>query len=699
MALIGKIRERSGLVLGLITLAVLGFLIMDITQGGPSGGKSSIFDNPNTMGEVAGSKISTQDFNRAKDILYNGSKADYLSISSQLWNFFVEKAIVEKEAEALGLGVGKDELMNLQFNTDPNRLSPIVQQRYAENPGILQQVKGAIENNQFTGEQRAYWAEQEQEIIKDRLQSKLNAMVSKGAYAPKWMTTMAYQDQNNKADFTYVKVPFVFAKDEEVQVTDADYKAYIEDNKGIFLRKRPARKLAYGIFNVAATQSDSQAVAKKVASLVADFKAAKSDSIFVLTNDGAYETAYLKKDQLSKQAADSLFTKGVGAIVGPYLDGNAYRVAKILGRRVIADSVKARHILFKQQTMQTVDSLFAALKAGKTSWDSLNVKYSEDKVSAAKGGDLGYFAPNMMVKEFNDLCFYQAEQGKFYKIVTQFGAHIVQVTGVKNIKNEQGVKVAYIKAGIEPSAETQAKVREKAISIVQQYKTVDAMKEALAKEGITMETSQLLEENDYQISNLGVNAKSRQMVRWANEAKLGQVASEVFEFSNEGQYYTSKYVVAGLKSILPVGLPSVADIKDEYMEAVKNRKKGELLKGKLAGKDLNGVLAFCNNPNTKIDTARQANFAAQFVPGLGNEPKVIASVFASAQGATTEPIIGTNGVYVAQVQARMDSPAPADVTAAQKQMTNTQRSQIRARLMPAMKDNVTIKDYRAKQGF
>ena len=103
-------------------------------------------------------------------------------------------------------------------------------------------------------------------------------------------------------------------------------------------------------------------------------------------------------------------------------------------------------------------------------------------------------------------------------------------------------------------------------------------------------------------------------------------------------------------------------------------------------------------PNTKIDTIKQASFAGQFVPGLGNEPKVVGSVFATAPNATTDVIVGSNGVYVAQVVSKVDAQAPADMTQIQKQLINAVRSQLRGRLLPTMKDKAKLEDYRSKGG-
>jgi peptidyl-prolyl cis-trans isomerase D len=701
MALIGKIREKSGFVLVLIALAVIGFLWMDAQQGGPTG-SSSIFDNPNVKGAVNGTKINTNEFDRVQKTLYANAKDAY-GANAQVWNYFVEKAIVDGEAKCLGLGVCKEELEELQYSADPSRLSPIIQQRFASQTGqvdmaTLQNVKSMLDDGSFSTKNPqgyAYWLEQEKEIAKDRLQTKFNTLISKGAYAPSWMAEMLYAEQNTKIDAIAVKVPYNAVADSEVQVADADYKAYIEDNKNTFFRDRPARKISYAAFNVVATRADSQAVAATVAKLIPDFKAAKNDSVFTMKNGGANDGSYAKKEQMSKMAADSLFAKPVGAVVGPYLDAGAYRIAKILGRRSVPDSVKARHVLFQDMPKKLTDSLFESLKSGKISWDTLNRRYSADKVSAMKGGDLGYFGSGAMVKEFNDLCFYKAEPGKYYTVNTQFGTHILQVTGVKAGKNEPAVRIAYIEEQIKPSDATQNAVKDKAVAVLQQSKNLEALKTALEKENIQLTPSQPFEESDYAIGGLGTNGTTRDIIRWANKADEGDVSTEVYSFNNENEYHANKYVVVGLQAALPAGLPDVASVKEEIKTMVIDRKKGEVIKAKLAGKDLNGALTVFNLPGMKIDTMRQVVFASQY----GTQPKLVGALYSIAQGATTAPVATSSGVYVAQVINRQEATAPADLAATKKQLNMVYRNQLRSRLIPTMKDKAAIKDYRTKQGL
>jgi peptidyl-prolyl cis-trans isomerase D len=694
MALIGKIRERSGLVLLLIAVAVAGFIMMDMTSAGP-GKSGSIFSNPNQSGKVDGTSISRSELERARTILYENG--DALSSGNTVWNFFVEKILVEKETKALGMGVSKDELLDAQFSLEPSHLSPILQSRFVDqttgqmNIPLLQQYKEAIANKdiQKNPEIAAYWAEQEKEIIKERLQSKMTNFVSKGCYTPKWLAEMTYNDQNTKADVTYVRLPFTAVQDAEAQLTDDDYTKYIEANSNQYFREREGRKLSYATFAIVPLKADSMRARAAVESKLADLRV-KSDSTGLLTIGADMSDAYLTKSAFTG-GADSLFSRPVGSVVGPYVSNGAYHIARILGRQTVADSVRARHILLKGQAPKFIDSVFTALKEGKATWDTLNKRYSTDKVSAAKGGDLGYFAPGMMVKEFNDLCFYKAEQGKFYKVETQFGTHLIQVTGKKVIKNEQGVKLATISEPIEAGDETVQSFRDRASSLIQRNKDIASLKKEVEALNMTLETSNPVEKSDYMLGQLGGNSGTRSMVKWAYEAKAGQVANQVFEIQNQNDR-SLKLTIAALKSVLAPGLPKASDVKDEIMEAVRNKKKGEILKAKVAGnKD---VAALASQYQVKLDTARQVTFSANFVPGLGQEPKVIGQIFAKEVGGVVEAIAGNGGVYVANIINKVAAVPPTDLTQTKNQLNQMARGQVRGRLLNSLKNKAKIVDNR-----
>ncbi len=90
--------------------------------------------------------------------------------------------------------------------------------------------------------------------------------------------------------------------------------------------------------------------------------------------------------------------------------------------------VKARHILVKSQS--EAGKIYKKLQKG-ANFAQLAKKYSIDKASAKKGGELGFFTRADMVKPFSDAAF-SLKPGEISKPVkTPFGYHIIQVEEVK----------------------------------------------------------------------------------------------------------------------------------------------------------------------------------------------------------------------------------------------------------------------------
>ncbi|MBR1938204.1 MAG: peptidylprolyl isomerase [Spirochaetales bacterium] len=90
--------------------------------------------------------------------------------------------------------------------------------------------------------------------------------------------------------------------------------------------------------------------------------------------------------------------------------------------------MRASHILVKDKAL--ADRIYSEVKAGKNFAEEAR-RYSTCP-SKAKGGDLGWFGPGQMVKEF-EIATMRLGYGQISTPVrTQFGYHIIKKTGVKD---------------------------------------------------------------------------------------------------------------------------------------------------------------------------------------------------------------------------------------------------------------------------
>lgn len=701
MALIGSIRKNGWILIVLMTLALGGFILMEIITYAQRNSSGDV----NTLGKVNGREIKRSDFETYQELVYSNAKGNSYQVRNQIWTYFVEEALVKDEAEALGLGVGKDELMELQFG---NNISPVIAERFKGPDGqvnrqTLAGIKNAIESGQFTDpKNRAYWAVQEKEVVKERLEQKITNLVLKGLFTPSWQAELVFKENNERLDFKFVRIPYDKVADNEIQVTDADYKAYLKDFPKLYDQPEEARTLSYVAIDVVPTAADSATARTSVEKMAEGLRTAVSDSAYVEANEGTYDPSYKRKDALPIAIADTLLKLPLGTVVGPYLDGGIWGVAKILDRKVVPDSVKARHILVRggdKPSENKIDSLRNLLTAGKASFDSLAVQNSEDKGSGAKGGDLGYMEEGKTVPEFNAVLFFTGKKGPYYKVKTQFGWHLIEILDQKFIKNENSVKAVYLSQRIVPGKATQSAAKDRAVVLVQDAKTIDQLTTIAGQQNLRVESTAPLKENDYSLGASG-GEDARDIVRWAYEdkTKVGNVSKEVFSFRDpNGGYFDHRYLVVALKSITPKGKATVEALKanPRVETEVKNRKKAEVIKSKIpSGLDLPAV---ASQFGVQTDTARNVTMLQAFIPNGGNEPRVVGTVFATAKDAIGGPVAGNSGVFLVQPISEKPNPAmPADLTLFKRQVTSSVSTQVRVNLLNSLKKQSDLEDFRSR---
>ncbi|MGX1900440.1 foldase protein PrsA [Thermolongibacillus altinsuensis] len=99
--------------------------------------------------------------------------------------------------------------------------------------------------------------------------------------------------------------------------------------------------------------------------------------------------------------------------------------------------IKASHILVDDE--KTAREIKEKLEKGED-FAKLAKEYSKDAGSAANGGDLGWFGPGKMVKEFEDAA-YSLKVGEISDPVkTDYGYHIIKVTDKEEKKSFEEMK-------------------------------------------------------------------------------------------------------------------------------------------------------------------------------------------------------------------------------------------------------------------
>jgi peptidyl-prolyl cis-trans isomerase C len=146
--------------------------------------------------------------------------------------------------------------------------------------------------------------------------------------------------------------------------------------------------------------------------------------------------------------------------------------------------IRARHVLIGKDTENgraKAEALLQELKAG-ADFEAVAKARSDDKGSAARGGDLGLFARGRMVKPFEDAAFALSNPGQLSDVIeTQFGFHIIQLVEKKpaGLRSFEEVKTALLRE-TEAALVNDGRSKEQA-RILSEAKFDEAAIEAFAK--------------------------------------------------------------------------------------------------------------------------------------------------------------------------------------------------------------------------
>lgn len=694
MSIITKIRNRAGLLVGLIGLAIVSFLLMDVFSG------NGIFaSRPDTIaGEIDGDEIGIQYFEtRVEEAIENykantqTDKVDENTVSmlrEQAWNEVIRETLINKEYKALGLGVGLDELFDMVQGTN---IHPSVRQAFT-NPQTGQfdraQVVSFLRNLDTQPEDmQKRWAAFEKYIKQERETQKYNNLIAKGLYVTKAAATRFAEASGKSYNGRFVLLDYATINDSSITVEESELKAYYEKNKKDYETKDETRNIDYVVFQVTANAGDTARALESVTSLVADFTASTNDSAFVMLNsDLPFPDQWVRMDQLVSEQEKYLSGAPAGTVSSVYLENNYFKVTKLVARGTRADSVRARHILIAMDNNPVAakaktDSLKKLIDGG-ADFAALATANSTDQGSAVKGGDLGYFAEGMMVKPFNDACF-NGNKGDVVVVESQFGYHIINILDKKGLK--PALKFGTIANAIEPSTDTYRDVFAQANKFQGENRDVEAFTKAVETEGLTKRTAEGIKIGDRTLPGF---TNAREVVRWMHKAELNDV-SNTFELED-------KYVVAVLTKITPKGYKPFEDVKAEIETAVRRDKKAEklLVQAKDAAAKNKDIMAAATSLNNIFQVFQGASFANNFMPSMGRELNVLGKITKAKIGEMLPPIKGERGVYLVVVDSVSTAPGMDNVEAMKMNlgMQISQRAQNEA--LAALRERVEITDKR-----
>jgi peptidyl-prolyl cis-trans isomerase D len=705
MALINKIRERSGIVIGIIAVSLILFIV-----GGDIFGSGGFFSgNPNKVGEIAGKDISQEEFGQQTERL----KANYESqtgrpagedempgIREQVWNQFIVKYAYQKEFEKLGITVPDEEVFDM---VQGNNISPIIKQAPAfANPQTGQFDKSLVQQymsnlKKAPLQNQLVWKEFEDGIRAERLRSKYENLMALSNYVTTQEAKREYEAQTEKASVKYLYVPFYSIIDSTIKVTDSQLEEYMNKHKNRY-KGSDTRSLQYVTFSILPSAKDSADFLQEIKDLAKGLATAENDSAYARANtDEETDPGYIGIGQMSEPLRATLGTFFKGGVYGPYQEGDTYAIYKLLdSKQDTVYSIRASHILItptnqtdsaKTAARKKAEGLLAQIKAGASFEDLARTNGSDG--TASRGGDLGWYTQGGgFVKPFEDALFRAPGKGLVPNLVeTQFGYHLVKIT---EPKTNQRYKFATIKKTIAPSDETNDEAYNRAELFAAQSPTLEAFRENLKKDpSLVPFTAERVRKDARNLNSL---QNAREVILWAfnDETELNKVNSKPFQVDNQ-------YVVAVVTNKTSADKATINDFRDEITMKVRNELKAEQILKKLGA--ANGKLedlAKAYGPQAVVETASDVTLSSASLKNVGFDPAAVGRIFGLKKGQRSKPFAGESGVMVLELENLTPAPEIADYSQYKNQLQQTYSGRTTYYLTEAIKDNSKIEDNRSK---
>ena len=730
MATLEKIRQRSRLLILVIGLAMLAFILTDLF----SSGNSFLLGGVNVVGSVNGDKIDIQEFSKRME----EARASYISntgdqafnnvtekqFADQVWNSALRDKILGDIQESNGFTLSEKELFqriitHQSIATNQSFLDP---QTGRFNKDLFKQALANIRDNVGVEPQAAdiwkNWLLFEEAIGKQSLTDKFNKAIQMGIYYPSALARQDYFDQNDSYQAKYIALRYDVIADSTVDVSVAEMNAYIKKNAKVYERKQEERAITYVTFPIKPSDADRDQLLAELNELkdgkilssptgvndtIFGFGKTENDSLFVLANSELpFDGAYYKRESLSPLLDSNIWNAPAGFVYGPYEEDGMWQLIKVVKKMVVPDSVRAKHILISvqgatraaetvtrspQEGKQLADSLFALLEKDPSQFEAISNAYNDDAVAKTKGGDLDWFEQRSMAKPFADFCFYN-KTGKLGFVITEFGFHIVEITGQKG--DTESIRVARIARNLTPSEATLDDTYTMASNFASSIGDLrlGATAEAAGMSPKPLNSVKAFDEN---LAGLGNN---REIVRWAykEETKIDDV--QLFTVGTE------KYIIVQLDKIYKKGIPTAEEIEPLVMPKVLEEKKKEMMVKKLAdaaksATSLEEIASALGMANDQI-RQQQMGFSQANINGIGGEPAFVGFMSGLKLNEIAKPFGGERAAYIALVTEHTELPDPGFYDDVVKRNQDPMRTRVTNGLFDALEKEARIKDNRAK---
>ena len=640
MAVLETIRVKFGILISvLIAIALLSFIV-DFGTIQSLSSTSSKYD----VGEIDGKSISYTDFQAEVEKItaiseMNGNPVQgeeaLAMVRQQAWQQFVNDYLFIPAAKAAGFNVGEEEMYQL---VSGEMYSALLMQAFQGqlNKETLMQIEADVEADE-TGRMRLFWDNLLEAVNTDQLYAKYQSLFVKSSFSNALALAEQVKDNNTTFDVDFVVVPFGFANDTTIVVSDKEVKDFYNKNKEQF-KQIASRDIEYIVVDIVPSADDVVAANNAIAAVYEDFKTAENMKSFLLSkSERQFDKKWYKEGELKSVSAEVdafVASAKVGDVSPIFQNGNSFYAVKVIESAMVPEQVEV------------------VVNGGESQWIP-QMEGFEDLMTAAKGQTL-----------------------------TINGLEI-KVVDTKDAVAKK--RVAILEKTAQPSDATRSACYAKANSVASKAGgKFEGFKKAVEEDGLYAHPYNKMPES---ANRLGSVEHTKEVTRWAFEAKAGQVSSII---SIDNKYY----VVAALKGIHKEGYTPVEEVAARIKSVLLQDKLAEKKTAEVAQKieGLTDLAAVAEALGTTVSSKEGVTFASFTSTGLDN--KFIGAASVAEVGALNGPLQGNTGVYVYTVTDRSEGAFFTEDDAANREQQMLYSSV--QMILPVMMDEAEVKDNTAR---
>ncbi|NLZ95598.1 MAG: hypothetical protein GX921_07240 [Bacteroidales bacterium] len=706
MATLQKIRNRAGLLIAVIGVALLAFILGDLLTSGNTffrklQDKAFVVDGDIvSTGEYFDRVTEWEEFQK---MISGQSSLDENAISQIrdiVYEQMVKERLLDDQAKRLGLSVSKEELNDLVHGES---ISPLLQQL----PLFVDPETGVFDRNtlvnfiatintdestlpveqvQMVRQYKAIWMFLENMIKYQRLEEKYGTLLSAAVISNDIEAKTTFEQSQQSSDFMYAVQNYYTIPDSVANVTEADIKRYYNDNQHHFKTDVPMAKITYFSKEIVPSDEDFEEVESQTPEVYE--KLISTDNVASVVSeysDTPFVDAYVARNLLTEEERLFVESSEVSDVRSPFKDDNSFKIFKYLGKTVAPDSAKIRMIgvphSMENDSLITafIDSLHTEIVDGANFADVANELNPQ-----SNGGEMGW------VREV-DLA--QAGDGVAQKV---FATPVGSVTrldlpGQRSLiyVEEKTVPVTKYKLGVVNmpvivSDKTQNNIDNELNQFVSDPEIKTNFLEKAREQGYSVVPGFTVSATDH---SLGQTPSSRQVINWAFNGKEGAVRK--FDLSNSR-------IIARVDRLVPAGVAPLSEVSDFIKSMLLRDKKAETIIEELKSKELSSMSDYAEAMSSEIDSVKFVDFNTANISNLGNEPVLNAYAAYGPLNTVVGPLKGNLGVYVINVVNREESDEEYDAANQKAQLQASKMYRLQNEAVEVLKDKMKVVDSRYK---